>query len=143
MNTAWHYRAGRGDAPYDGDECPACKTEREDAKRWIEERLRQDREDKDRLIRNVEEWLAEHGGEDVKESVGGAGCAGSSRARRLRLSRMVRPDVLYVNSPRRQARCHADREYTDSAEFTNTISSTDSNSHRSRGNTNRHRHSHP
>jgi len=59
MNTAWHYRAGRGDAPYDGDESPACKTEREDAKKLIERRLREDREEKDRLIRDVEEWLEE------------------------------------------------------------------------------------
>ncbi|TKJ30157.1 MAG: hypothetical protein CEE40_05790 [Chloroflexi bacterium B3_Chlor] len=62
MNTAWHYRAGRGDAPYDGEECPACKTEREDAKKLIERRLREDREekdDKDSLIRDVEEWLKE------------------------------------------------------------------------------------
>ena len=45
--------------PYEGDECPACRTEREDAKRVIEERLRRDREEKDRLIRDVEEWLRE------------------------------------------------------------------------------------
>ena len=43
--------------PYEGDECPTCRTEREDAKRVIEERLREDREEKDRLIRDVEEWL--------------------------------------------------------------------------------------
>jgi hypothetical protein len=43
--------------PYDGDECPTCASEREDAKRVIEERLRQDREEKDRVIRDVEEWL--------------------------------------------------------------------------------------
>jgi len=45
--------------PYTDDECPTCRTEREDAKRVIEERLRQDREDKDRLIGDVEEWLGE------------------------------------------------------------------------------------
>ena len=45
--------------PYEGDECPTCRTEREDAKRVIEERLRGDREEKDRLIRDVEEWLDE------------------------------------------------------------------------------------
>ena len=37
----------------------ACRTEREDAKRVIEQRLREDREDKDRLIGDVEEWLDE------------------------------------------------------------------------------------
>ena len=48
--------------PYEGDECPACRTEREDAKRVIEERLRRDREEKDRLIRDVEQWLEEQAG---------------------------------------------------------------------------------
>lgn len=43
--------------PYDGDECPLCKSEREDAKALIERRLRQNREEKDRLIREVEESL--------------------------------------------------------------------------------------
>jgi hypothetical protein len=47
--------------PYDGDECPTCRTEREDAKRVIEERLRRDRDQKDRLIRDVEEWLEVQG----------------------------------------------------------------------------------
>jgi hypothetical protein len=47
--------------PYTDDECPTCKTEREHAKKWIEERLRKDREDKDSLIRDVEEWLEETG----------------------------------------------------------------------------------
>ena len=47
--------------PYDGKECPTCKAEREAAKRLIEERLRQDREEKDRLIRDVEEWLGKQG----------------------------------------------------------------------------------
>ena len=47
--------------PYEGDECPACRTEREDAKRVIEERLREDREEKDRLIDDVEEWLSSQG----------------------------------------------------------------------------------
>ncbi len=45
--------------PYKDDECPTCKTEREDGKRVIEQRLRHDREQKDRLIRDVEEWLEE------------------------------------------------------------------------------------
>jgi len=45
--------------PHQSEECPTCKTEREDAKRVIEERLRRDREHKDRLIRDVEEWLEE------------------------------------------------------------------------------------
>jgi len=48
--------------PYGDDECPTCTTEREDAKRVIEERLRKDREKTDRLIRDVEEWLEQHGG---------------------------------------------------------------------------------
>jgi hypothetical protein len=43
--------------PYEGEECPTCKAEREAAKRVIEERLRHDREEKDRLIKDVEEWL--------------------------------------------------------------------------------------
>ena len=43
--------------PYTEDECPTCRTEREDAKRVIVERLRRDREEKDKLIRHVEEWL--------------------------------------------------------------------------------------
>jgi len=38
-------------------------TERADAKRVIEERLRKDREEKDRLIRDVEEWLDKPGEE--------------------------------------------------------------------------------
>ena len=54
--------------PYDGDECPTCRQEREDAKRVIEERLREDRADKDRLIRDVEEWL--EGLHDVEGTVG-------------------------------------------------------------------------
>jgi hypothetical protein len=45
--------------PYEGKECPACKTERETAKRVIEDRLGQDREEKDRVIRDVEAWLEE------------------------------------------------------------------------------------
>ena len=47
---------------YDGEECPACRAEREEAKRVIEERLRGDREEKDRLIRDVEECLGGKGG---------------------------------------------------------------------------------
>ena len=45
--------------PYEGDECPTCRAERHDAKRVIEERLRKDREEKDRLISDVEEWFNE------------------------------------------------------------------------------------
>jgi len=45
--------------PYRDDECPTCRTDREDAKRVIEERLRRDREEKHKLIRDVEEWLDE------------------------------------------------------------------------------------
>jgi len=47
--------------PYTDDECPSCRQEREDAKRLIEERLRQDREEKDRLIRDAEDWLGGQG----------------------------------------------------------------------------------
>ena len=43
--------------PYDGKECPTCKAEREAAKRVIEERLHRDREEKDRLIKDAEDWL--------------------------------------------------------------------------------------
>ena len=46
-------------APCAGEECPTCEAERESAKRVIEGRLRQDRQQKDRLIRDVEEWLEE------------------------------------------------------------------------------------
>jgi hypothetical protein len=45
--------------PYEGKGCPTCKAEREAAKRVIEERLRQDREEKDRLMKDVEDWLEE------------------------------------------------------------------------------------
>ena len=45
--------------PYTDDQCPTCKTEREDAKRLIQRRLREDRENKDRLIEDIEEWLEE------------------------------------------------------------------------------------
>ena len=47
--------------PYEGKECPTCKAEREDAKRVIEETLRRHSEEKDRLIRDVEEWLDTQG----------------------------------------------------------------------------------
>ena len=47
--------------PYTDDECPTCKTEREDAKRLIQRRLREDREEKDRLIEDIEEWLRGEG----------------------------------------------------------------------------------
>ena len=43
--------------PYEGTECPTCKAEREAAKRVIEERLHRDREEKDRLIKDAEDWL--------------------------------------------------------------------------------------
>jgi hypothetical protein len=43
--------------PYEGEVCPTCKAEREAAKGAIEERLGHDREEKDRLIKDVEEWL--------------------------------------------------------------------------------------
>ena len=57
MKTEWHCRANRSGTPYDGHECPTCKAEREDAKGVIERRLRDDREEKDKRIRDVEEWL--------------------------------------------------------------------------------------
>lgn len=38
---------GLGGTPYDGDECPTCKAEQEEAKRVIEERLRRDREEEE------------------------------------------------------------------------------------------------
>ena len=50
---------GLSGTAYGGKECPACRTEQDEAKRVIEERLRQDREEKDRLIRDLEEWLEE------------------------------------------------------------------------------------
>jgi len=43
--------------PYSDDECPTCRTERQDPKRVIEKRMRRAREDKDGLIEDVEEWL--------------------------------------------------------------------------------------
>ena len=43
--------------PYQDDECPTCRTEREDARGGIEERLRKDREEKDTLIGVLEHWL--------------------------------------------------------------------------------------
>ena len=46
--------------PCKGNECPTCRAEREEAKRVIEERLRRDREERNRLIRDVEEWLKGH-----------------------------------------------------------------------------------
>jgi len=52
---------GLSRTPYKDDECPTCRVEREDAKRVIEERLHHDREEKDRLIRDVEEWLEGRG----------------------------------------------------------------------------------
>jgi len=42
------------------DEC-LTNAEREDAKRVIEEGLRRDREEKDRLIGDVEDWLQHRG----------------------------------------------------------------------------------
>ncbi len=47
--------------PHEGDECPTCRQEREDAKRVIEERLGEDREETYRLISDLEEWLDEEG----------------------------------------------------------------------------------
>jgi len=43
--------------PYTDDECPTCKTEREDAKRVIEDRLTKNGEETDGLIDDVEDWL--------------------------------------------------------------------------------------
>jgi hypothetical protein len=40
-------------------ECPACRAKREEAKRVIEERVRGDREEQDRLMRHAEDWLRE------------------------------------------------------------------------------------
>ena len=45
--------------PYDGDECPTCRQEREDAKGLIEERLRERTEETYGLISDLEEWLSE------------------------------------------------------------------------------------
>jgi hypothetical protein len=41
--------------PYEGDECPACKAEREAARRVIEETFKRDRDKKDRPISCVGE----------------------------------------------------------------------------------------
>lgn len=49
--------------PYNDDECPTCKTEREDARRLIEERLQRDREEKQKLLDDLEEWLKQLGDE--------------------------------------------------------------------------------
>ena len=48
--------------PYEAGECPSCKAEQEKAKRVIEERPREEREEKDKLIRDVEDWLEEQTG---------------------------------------------------------------------------------
>jgi hypothetical protein len=53
---------GLGGTPYTDDGCPTCRTEREDAKKVIEERLRREREETDRLIGDLEDWLEEEGG---------------------------------------------------------------------------------
>ena len=45
--------------PYEGDECPTCRQEREDAKKVIEERLRERTEETYGLISDLEEWLSE------------------------------------------------------------------------------------
>lgn len=42
-----------------GMSAQAARQSREEAKRVIEERLRKDREEKDRIIKDVEEWLEE------------------------------------------------------------------------------------
>ena len=47
--------------PYQDDDCPTCRVEREHAKRLIEERLRKHREEKDRLIGDAEDWLHQRG----------------------------------------------------------------------------------
>ena len=47
--------------PYDEDECPTCREEREAAKSVIEERLRQDSEEKDRIIKDLDKWLEDLG----------------------------------------------------------------------------------
>ena len=43
--------------PYEGDECPTCKAEREEARKFVQERLRRDGEEKNGLIKEIEEWL--------------------------------------------------------------------------------------
>ncbi len=45
--------------PYSDDERPTCKRQREDAKRVIDERLKRNREETHRLIRDMEDWLGE------------------------------------------------------------------------------------
>jgi hypothetical protein len=52
---------------YSDDDCPTRETEREDATRVIQERLRRDREETDALVRDVEEWLGEHCGKHEKQ----------------------------------------------------------------------------
>jgi len=44
---------------YRNDKCPTSKTEQGQAKRVIKERLRRDRAEKDKLTRDMEEWLEE------------------------------------------------------------------------------------
>ena len=57
--------------PYDRDECPTCRAEREEAKGVIERRLREDRQEKDKLIRDVKEWLEARLYRITKRSLGG------------------------------------------------------------------------
>jgi len=56
-----HNLCGPFDTQYDGLKCPTCRSEREEAKRVIERSLGQDRLEKDRLTRDLEEWLKERG----------------------------------------------------------------------------------
>jgi hypothetical protein len=44
---------------YDGEQCATCKAERQAGKTVIDESLRQHGEEKDRLVKDVEEWLEE------------------------------------------------------------------------------------
>jgi hypothetical protein len=45
--------------PYEGDECPTCRQEREDAKRLIGGESSEDRHEKGLLIGDTEMWLVE------------------------------------------------------------------------------------
>lgn len=47
--------------PYDDDECPTCKTEREDPKALIERKLREYWGEKGSVIKDMEEWLEKRG----------------------------------------------------------------------------------
>jgi len=54
--------AGLSGTPSEGDVCPACKAECEEAKRVIEKRFKRAK-DTESVIWDVEEWLRENGGE--------------------------------------------------------------------------------